>query len=69
MLTKEDDHIAYVNPFSISILRSFSVNLYQLYFNAHEGEKIMKAKVTMAEIKRTCLHLDDFTSNIFEVES
>lgn len=69
MLTKEDDHIAYVNPFSISILRSFAVNLYQLYFNAHEGEKIMKAKVTMAEIKRTCLHLDDFTSNIFEAES
>ncbi len=69
MLTKEDDHISYVNPFSISILRSFSVNLYQLYLNAHKGEKIMKSKVTMAEIKRTCLHLDDFTSDIFEVNS
>ena len=56
MLTKEDDHIAYVNPFSMSILRSFAINLYQLYLNAHKGEKIMKSKVTMAEIKRTCLY-------------
>jgi len=69
MLTKEDDHIAYVNPFSLSILRSFSVNLYQLYLNAHKGEKIMKSKVTMAEIKRTCQHLDDFTYDIFELDS
>ena len=69
MLTKEDDHSSYVNPFSVSILRSFAVNLYQLYFNAHKGEKIMKAKVTMAEIKRTCQHLDDFTSDIFEIAS
>jgi hypothetical protein len=68
MLTKEDDHIAYVNPFSVSILRGFAVNLYQLYLNAHKGEKIMKSKVTMAEIKRTCLLRDDFTSDIFELE-
>ena len=69
MLTKEDDHSSYVNPFAMSILRSFAINLYQLYFNAHKGEKIMKAKVTMAEIKRTCHHLDDFTSDVFELES
>jgi len=69
MLTKEDNHIAYVNPFSMSILRSFTINLYQLYFNAHKGEKIMKSKVTMAEIKRTCHHLDDFTSEILEIEA
>jgi len=69
MLTKEDNHIAYINPFSVSILRSFAINLYQLYLNAHKGEKILKAKITMAEIKRTCQHSDDFTSNIFEVES
>lgn len=68
MLTKEDDHIAYVNPFSMSILRSFAVNLYQLYLNAHKGEKIMKSKITMAEIKRTCLLRDDFASDIFELE-
>ena len=69
MLTKEDDHSSYVNPFSVSILRSFAVNFYQLYFNANKEKKIMKAKVTMAEIKRTCQHLDDFTSDIFEVNS
>jgi len=46
----------------------FAINFYQLYFNAHKGEKIMKAKVTMAEIKRTCLHLDEFTSDIFELD-
>ena len=69
MLTKEDNHNSYINPFSMSILRSFAINFYQLYFNAHEGEKIMKAKVTMAEIKRTCHHLDDFTSDVFELES
>jgi len=69
MLTKEDNHIAYVNPFSMAILRSFTINLYQLYFNKHRGEKIMKSKVTMAEIKRTCHHLDDFTSKILEIEA
>ena len=69
MLMREDNHIAYKNPFSMSILRSFAVNLYQLYFNAHKGEKIMKSKVTMAEIKRTCHHLDNFTSEIIEIEA
>jgi len=69
MLTKEDNHIAYVNPFSLAILRSFTINLYQLYFNKHKGEKIMKSKVTMAEIKRTCHHLDDFTSEILEIKA
>lgn len=68
-LTKEDDHIAYVNPFSMAILRSFTINLYQLYYNRHKGEKIMKSKVTMAQIKRTCHHLDDFTSELFEMEA
>jgi len=69
MLTKEDNHIAYVNPFSMAILRSFTINLYQLYFNKHKDKKIMKSKVTMAEIKRTCHHLDDFTSDILEIEA
>jgi hypothetical protein len=68
MLTKEDDHIAYVNPFSISILRGFTINFYQLYLNAHKGEKLFKTKVTMASIKRACLNSNDFTSNIFELE-
>ena len=38
MLTKEDDHIAYKNPFCMSILRSFTVNLYQLFLYNHKGQ-------------------------------
>jgi len=53
MLTREDAHIAYVQPFSMSILRSFAINIYQLFLNKHKGEKIRKSKITMAEIKRT----------------
>jgi predicted transposase YbfD/YdcC len=67
MLTKEDSHIAYVNPFSISILRSFAINLYQLYLNEHKGKKLGKAKVSMAEIKRHCHHSDEFVSELFEI--
>jgi len=68
-LTNEDDHIAYVNPYSISILRSFVINLYQLYFNKNKGEKIKRVKVTMANIKKSCHHSDDFASEIFEIEA
>ena len=32
----EDDHIAHINPFSISILRSFTLNLYQLLANKND---------------------------------
>jgi predicted transposase YbfD/YdcC len=67
MLTKEDAHIAYINPFSISILRSFTINLYQLYLNEHKGEKLNKMKISMAEIKRECLNSNKFISEIFEI--
>lgn len=67
-LTEEDDHIAYIDPYSISILRSFAVNLYQLFLNEHIDKKPFgTAKVTMAETKRYCMHDDMFASNIFEV--
>jgi hypothetical protein len=67
-LTKEDDHICYVNPFSISILRSFTVNLYQLYFNIHKGTKILDMiDTTMANIKKYTQRSDDFISDIFEL--
>ena len=67
MLTEEDDHIAYINPFSISILRSFAVNLYQLFLNENKDKKVLlTGKTTMAEIKRTCLNNDNFTSDLFE---
>ena len=73
MLTKEDNHICYVDPFSISILRSFTINLYQLFFNKYKGEKIivenikMRKPLTMADIKRLCIHSDIFISDIFEL--
>lgn len=70
MLTCEDDHICYVNPFAMTILRSFAINLYQIYFNNNENiilddEIIDKAK--MANIKRVCHHDDKFALDIFEI--
>ena len=68
----EDDHNAYKNPFGMSILRSFILNLYQLFFNDHEGEKIIvngvmqKKKITMAEIQRHSRESDSFVSDLFE---
>ena len=70
MLTCEDDHICYVNPFAMTILRSLVINLYQIYFNNNENiilddEIIDKAK--MANIKRVCHHNDKFAFDIFEI--
>jgi len=68
MLTREDDHIYYVNPFSISILRSFTVNLYQLYLNKYKGTKILDMiDTTMANIKKYTQRSDEFISDIFEL--
>jgi len=68
MLTKEDNHISYVNPFSISILRSFTVNLYQLYLNKYKGTKILDMiDTTMANIKKYTQRSDDFIADIFEL--
>lgn len=67
MLTCEDDHICYVNPFSMTILRSFAINLYQLYLNNNKGKKLDNRKITMAEIKRASNYDDIFTSDLFEL--
>ncbi len=66
--TCEDKHICYVNPFAMTILRSFVINLYQLYFNKNKGTKIENIfPTTIANIKKWC-NLDDiFTSDIFEI--
>ena len=70
MLFEEDGHIAYKEPFSISILRSFALNLFQLFHNTNKNKKVLPTgKTTMAEIKRTCRHDDRFTANLFEQES
>jgi len=66
MLMDEDEHIAYKEPYSIAILRSFAVNLLQLYLNENKGKKLPTGKVTMAEIRRTCKHDDRFTAELFE---
>jgi predicted transposase YbfD/YdcC len=67
MLTKEDDHIAYKNPYSIAILRSWSINLYQLFLNDNKDKKVLLGgKTTMAEIKRSCMHSDDFIAELLE---
>lgn len=67
MLTEEDDHIAHKEPFSIAILRSFTINLYQLFLNENRDKKILPTgKTIMADIKRNCLHRDDFTAELFE---
>ena len=66
MLMKEDNHIAYKEPFSIAILRSFALNLFQLFHNTNKDKKLPTGKATMAEIKRTCKHDDYFTAKLFE---
>ena len=70
MLTCEDNHICYINPFAMTILRSLVINLYQIYSNNNENiilddEIIDKAK--MANIKRICHHNDKFALDIFEI--
>jgi hypothetical protein len=68
-LMEEDDHIAYVNPFSISILRSFSVNLFQLFMNKYKDEKVLSrsTKTTMANIKNFCKHDDQLVCDLLEI--
>ena len=65
-LTMEDKHIAYIDPFSISILRSFTINLYQLFLNNNKDSKIMNKKISMSRIKQNASLDIDFTANLFE---
>ena len=73
-LFEEDDHNAYKNPFGMAILRSFALNLYQLFFNQHKGEKIVingqkkQAKLTMAKLKDYCTNHDELVFELFEFE-
>ena len=69
MLMEEDDHIAHKEPFSISILRSFSVNLYQLFLNEYRDKKVLPTgKTIMADIKRNAIYRDDFSVGLIELE-
>ena len=68
MLTKEDSHIAFVEPFSISILRSFTINLYQLFLNTNKDSKIMDKKISMSRIKKTASLDLEFMLSLFEIK-
>ena len=37
MLMDEDEHIAYKEPYSMVTLRSFALNLFQLYHNKNKA--------------------------------
>lgn len=51
MLTDEDDCKLSVNPFGLSIFRSFVINCIQLYLNEHKAHD---KKLIMAKIYRSC---------------
>ena len=70
MLTREDNHIAYKNPFCVSILRSFTINLYQLFLNVYKNQTdiLPTGKVIMADIKRNCIHDTQFAFDLFEMK-
>lgn len=69
MLMEEDDHIAHKEPFSIAILRSFAVNLYQIFLNKNRDKKVLPTgKTIMADIKRACYYRDDFSIALFEMQ-
>ncbi len=66
-LLEEDDHIAYKEPFAIAILRSFALNLIQLFHNKNKNKKVLPTgKTTIKEIQRTAQHNDIFAINLFE---
>jgi len=69
----EDDHNAYKNPHGMTILRSFALNLWQLFFNKHKGEKLIidgvqkHAKLTMARLKSYSSLHDELAFELFEL--
>jgi len=68
MLTEEDNHIAHKEPFSIAILRSFTINLYQLFLNKYRDKKVLPTgKTIMVDIKRNCFYRDQFAADLFEL--
>ena len=63
--TKEDAHIAYINPFAMNIARSIVINLFKLYFNKHENTKMKnKRDITMANLKKLAKLSDEFIEEL-----
>ena len=57
MLTNEDDSKLSVNPFGLSIFRSFVINAVQLYFNKHKPNN---NKLIMKRIYHSCRNSPSF---------
>ncbi len=55
------------------ILRGFALNLWQLFFNEHKGEKLnidgvqKHAKLTMDRLKSYCFLQDEFAFELFKI--
>ncbi len=63
MLTCEDDCKLSVNPFGLSIFRSFVINAVQLYYNAH---KPMNKKLIMKRIYDSCRNNPHFLGSLVD---
>ena len=61
MLTDEDDCKLSINPFGLSIFRSFVINCVQLYLNEH---KPSDKKIIMSRIYRSCQNNPSFLGEI-----
>jgi len=64
MLTKEDNSKLSINPFGLSILRSFVINSIQLYFNKHKAKD---NKLIMKRIYDSCKNNPSFLGNPIKV--
>jgi len=63
MLTQEDDSKLSINPFGLSIFRSFVINAIQLYLNAN---KPSEKKLTMKKIYSSCKNNPCFLEKLAE---
>jgi len=63
MLTCEDDCKLSINPFGLSIFRSFVINAVQLYLNAH---KPTNKKLSMKKIYSSCKNNPFFLGDLDE---
>ena len=60
MLTREDDSKLSINPFGLSIFRSFVINSIQLYFNENKPKD---KKLIMKRIHDSCRNNPSFLGN------
>jgi len=53
----------------MSILRSFTINLYQLFLNKYKGQThvMSQYKTTIANIRRSCIYDSQFAFDLFKL--